>query len=77
MPNGLNNWNFNDVIRFLKEKGLRHSYTNGSHYYYIGSIRGQVRQVTVPFHGAKSINPKTLKSIITQSGIPKEEWLLN
>lgn len=77
MPNGLNNWTFNDVIRFLKDKGFQHSYTRGSHYYYIGSKEGQVRQITIPFHGAKSIHPRTLRSIITQSGISKDEWLSN
>ena len=75
MPNGLHNWTFNDVAKLLKENGFVFNYTNGSHYYYIGSKGGKLRQVTVPFHGNKSINPRTLKSIIVQSGMTKEEWV--
>ncbi len=69
------NWNFRDVVSFLKDKGFRYNYTNGSHHYYVGSYLGIVRQVTVQFQGTKSIKPRTLKSIIEQSGIPREEWL--
>jgi predicted RNA binding protein YcfA (HicA-like mRNA interferase family) len=29
-------------------------------------------KVTIPFHGSKTIHPKTLKSIMEQAGI--EEW---
>lgn len=68
------NWTFKDVVQFLKSKNFRHTYTNGSHYYYMGYYGGAMRQVSVQFHGNKSIKPKTMKSIITQSCIPKEEW---
>jgi uncharacterized protein (DUF2384 family) len=36
---------------------------------------GAIRQVSVAFHGAKSIHPKTMRSIVRQSGIPQEEWM--
>jgi predicted RNA binding protein YcfA (HicA-like mRNA interferase family) len=75
MPRGLMNWTFHDVVRFLKDKKFRHSYTHGSHYYYIGSYNGIMRQVSVPFHGSKSIKPRTMKSIVAQSGMSQEEWL--
>ena len=75
MPRGLNNWNFNDVVRFLRDYGFRQNYTEGSHFYYTGSYSQKFRQVCVPFHGKKSIKPRTLKSIITQSGIPQKEWV--
>ena len=75
MTRGLFNWTFNDVDSFLKEKGFRYNYTNGSHYYYVGHTDGKYRQVCVPFHGTKSIKPRTLNGIIRQSGLDKKEWL--
>lgn len=75
MPHGILNWTFNDVVRFLKDRNFSLNHTEGSHYFYIGSYKGSFRQVCVPFHGVKSINPKTIEGIIRQSGIPKEEWL--
>ena len=75
MPNRMLNWTFGDVEHFLKERGFYLNYTNASHYYYIGNQKGILRNVCVPFHGRKSIKPRTLKGIILQSGISKEEWL--
>lgn len=75
MSRGLNNWTAEDIIRFLKANGFVHNYTHGSHFYYVGTYGGQFRQVSVPFHGSRAIKPRTLKSIILQSGIPKEKWL--
>jgi len=77
MPRRLFNWTFADVDKFLKEHGFRidHTHTDGSHYYYHGYVGGILHVVHVPFHGSKSIKPKTIKDIITQSGILKEEWL--
>jgi len=74
MPKGVHNWTFVEVVRFLKSFGFQHSYTKGSHYFYIGTYNKKLRQVTIPFHGAKAISPKTMKGIIAQSGIPKEGW---
>ena len=74
MPNRLSNWAFKDVEFFLKEKGFRLNYTNASHFYYIGYVNKILRNVCVPFHAQKSIKPRTLKGIILQSGIKKEEW---
>jgi len=75
MPRGVFNWTFNDVVRFLKKYNFRLNYTEGSHYYYTGAYNQQFRQVCVPFHGKKSLKPRTLKGIIAQSGIPEKEWL--
>ena len=36
---------------------------------------GQTRQTHIQFHGQKSIHPRTLKSVIRQSGIPQEVWV--
>lgn len=75
MPRGIANWTFNNVIRFLKENKFRHSHTSGSHYFYIGYTNNTIRQVTVPFHGNRSIKPRTMKSIILQSGISQDKWI--
>ena len=75
MPRGLFNWTFDEVVEVLKERGFRLNYTNGSHYYYIKHVGGELKNVCVPFHGKKVIKPRTLKGIILQSGIPMSEWL--
>lgn len=77
MPKKLFNWNFKEIEFFLKEKGFFLNYTNASHYYYKGQYGGKIRNVCVPFHGKKSIKPRTMQGIILQSGIPKEEWFRN
>lgn len=75
MTRGVFNWTFNDAVRILKKYKFRHTHTEGSHYFYAGEYGGQFRQVCIPYHGTKPLKPRTLKGIITQSGIPKEKWL--
>lgn len=75
MPHGVNNWTAEEVIRFLRDHNFIHNHTRGSHMYYVGHHGEAFRQVSVPFHASRSIKPRTLKSIIAQSGIPKSEWL--
>lgn len=75
MPKGLFNWKFNEVVSFLKEHNFSLNHTNGSHYYYTGHTYGKYRQVCIPFHGNKTIKPRTMRGIILQSGISKKEWL--
>jgi predicted RNA binding protein YcfA (HicA-like mRNA interferase family) len=75
MPRGILNWTFKDVENFLKANKFTLNHTNGSHYYYTGVHNGILRNVCVPFHGSKSIKPRTLRGIILQSGIDKKEWL--
>ena len=75
MPKGLFNWTFDKVVDFLKERNFSLNYVNSSHYYYIGFIDKKMRQVCIPFHGSKSIKPRTMMGIIRQSGISKKEWL--
>lgn len=75
MAKGYFNWTAEDVVRFLKEYKFAHSHTQGSHMFYVGHYAGELRQVCVPFHGSKTIKPRTLKGIVKQSGIPKEKWL--
>jgi predicted RNA binding protein YcfA (HicA-like mRNA interferase family) len=74
MPHGLNNWRFIDVKNFLSGHHFVLSHVEGSHYFYVGTFEGKVRQVCVPFYGAKSLHPKTMKNIIVQSGIPQKTW---
>ncbi len=75
MPRGLFNWTAEEVVRFLKEHKFFHHHTKGSHFFYVGGSSAKLRIVCVPFHGSRAIKPKTLKGIILQSGIPKDEWL--
>lgn len=75
MPRRLFNWTFWDIKAFLTENGFLHVHTEGSHYYFSGHAGGKPRLVHVPFHGNTALKPRTLKSIIVQSGIPKDEWL--
>jgi len=75
MPRRFYNWKAEDIVRFLKKHDFTLNHVRGSHYYYIGKVRGVSRQVCVPFHGSRVIKPRTFKGIIYQSGIPKEKWL--
>ena len=74
MPRGFHNWTGALVIKFLKQNDFKHSHTRGSHFYYVGKVDGKDHQVCIPVHGGSSIHPKTLKSIIVQSGISDKEW---
>ena len=73
MPRRLNNWTFRDVETFLKDHGFHLHHTNGSHYYYLGK---DMHFVCVPFHGGKGIKPRTVKSMILQSGIEQKSGLV-
>lgn len=75
MTRGLLNWTFRDVESFLKERNFVLNYVHGSHYYYVGHVKSVYRQVCIPFHGNKSIKPRTMRGIIMQSGIDKKEWI--
>lgn len=75
MPNGINNWTYSDVKKFLSKRNFVLARSKGSHHHFRGYV-GEIRLVTVPFHGKnESIKPRTMNAIITQSGIQKDEWL--
>ncbi len=74
MPNNLNNWTYRDVIDVLKEYGFHLNHTRGSHHYFIGTVAKTLRQVCVPYHGSIAIKPRTMKGIMLQSGMSKEQW---
>lgn len=69
------NWNYSEVVYFLKKHQFVYSHTRGSHEHYVGHYGGQPRIVQVPFHGSKSFKPRTFKGMIRQSGIPQKIWL--
>lgn len=75
MPRGLHNWNAGAVVKFLKRNGFTNSHTRGSHFYYFRKTKTRSYLVTVPTHSKESIHPKTMKSIIVQSGLPQSEWV--
>ena len=75
MPRGVFNWKFRDVDKFLKSHGFHLHHSKGGHYFYYGHSQNELRMVCVPFHGSKSIGLKTMKGIISQSGLSKEKWL--
>lgn len=56
------------IIKVLEEKGFKFIRQKGSHRLY---KKGDLR-VTVPYH-SKDLKPGTLRSILRQSGIKKEE----
>lgn len=56
------------IIKVLEQKGFNFIRQKGSHRLY---RKGNLR-VTVPYHN-KDLKPGTLRSILRQSGIKKEE----
>ncbi len=59
------------VIKALIREGFKEVGSRGSHYYLYHEQRDIV--VTVPVHTGKTLSPKTLKTILTQTGISVEE----
>lgn len=73
MPRGLNNWTYRDVVAFLKEKGFNfYTEREGSHEAWINHSTECV--VEINFHARKSFPPRTLETMIRQSGVSKREW---
>lgn len=73
MPRGLNNWTYRDVVAFLKEKGFSfYTEREGSHEAWINQLTEHV--VEINFHAGKSFLPRTLETMIRQSGMSKKEW---
>lgn len=72
MPNGLSNWFEKDVVSFLKERGFQfYEMRKGSHYAYINKITGKIVEINIP---KDAYIPRTLETMIRQSGISKKEW---
>ncbi len=72
MPKTL--WSSKDVESFLKSRGFKLTRQKGSHKQFVGYVGGVKRRVTV-IANQKYFTPKTMKSMIEQSGLSKEEWI--
>jgi predicted RNA binding protein YcfA (HicA-like mRNA interferase family) len=62
-----------DVERVLVKHGFTLVSQKGSHKQFKGIVDGQKRRVTV-LANKKSFNPKTLKSMIRQSGLTEADF---
>jgi len=63
-----------DIEKILKKNNFRLSRQKGSHQQFVGYVKGRKRRVTV-IANQKSFAPRTLKSMILQSGLSEQEWL--
>lgn len=64
---------FRDFISIIEAHGFKlHRHGKTSHRRYIGTVAGETRFVDVAYHNlGDEILPKTLASMIRQSGLPK------
>ena len=60
-----------DVEKILIKYGFKFVSQKGSHRQYKGVVKGRKRRVTV-LADRKSFHPKTLKSMVRQSGLREE-----
>lgn len=74
MPRGLKNWKFRDVRVVLEKNNFRLHHVSGSHYHFIGTVKKKIKIVQVPYHAGTVFKPRTLKGMILQSGLSKENW---
>ena len=63
-----------DVVKILKKNNFSLSRKRGSHLQFVGYVKGNKRRVTV-IANQKSFAPKSLNSMIIQSGLSEQEWL--
>lgn len=67
---------FKQVIEILEAHGfveIRHG--KSSHRRFRGTVDGEVRLVTIAYHTVTDhVLPKTLASIVRQSGLPKAQF---
>ena len=68
------NWTYREVVAVLRKHGFRESHTDSSHVIYVKIESTKQFLVCVPYHGSAAIKPRTMKSIIEDSGIPKVKW---
>jgi len=75
MPRNINNWTYSNVVTFLREHNFTLNHTKGSHHFFVGTVGKVLRHVCVPRHGNLSLKPRTMNSIIIQSGLSKDIWI--
>ncbi|MGH7596023.1 MAG: type II toxin-antitoxin system HicA family toxin [bacterium] len=63
-----------EVERILRFYGFAPDRTAGSHQQFVGFVRERKRTVAV-IKNQKRFAPKTLASMIRQSGLTEQEWL--
>ena len=64
---------YREFIAIIEDHGFRlHRQGATSHAIYRGTVNGKVEQVIVAGSGGEDIKPKTLASMIRQSGLPKK-----
>jgi predicted RNA binding protein YcfA (HicA-like mRNA interferase family) len=63
-----------DVERILCQYEFVLNRSKGSHQQFVGSVLGKKQRVTV-IKNQKRFEPKTLASMIRQSGLTEQEWL--
>jgi hypothetical protein len=74
MPKGINNWEFDDAVSFLKQHFFVCVNVEGSHYYFRGLIDNLQKLTDIHRHNKKTYPPLTMKCIIHKSGIPEKIW---
>ncbi|MCI0696026.1 type II toxin-antitoxin system HicA family toxin [candidate division KSB1 bacterium] len=63
-----------EVESILHRNGFVLKRVKGSHQQFVGFVRGRKRKVTV-VKNQKRFAPKTLASMLRQSGLTEQEWL--
>lgn len=71
MTEGLPRITAKDTIRALKRAGVFFSRQSGSHKIYKNK---EGKRTTVPYHSAKILHPKTLKSILRDAALTIEKF---
>lgn len=72
MPNGLRNWSYRDVTKFLKEKGFSfHKELDGSHESWVNLETQSIVNVNST---SSAYPPRTLETMIRQSKLDKKTW---
>ncbi len=72
MPNGLKNWSYRDLIKFLKEnKFIFHKELAGSHEAWVCLETQAIVNVNKT---SSAYPPRTLETMIRQSKIVKKVW---
>ena len=75
MPGALPVANGREVVRALRRGGFVVDRIVGSHYV-LAHPGDAKRTVVVPVHGSKDLKPGTMRSIIRQSGLSIESFVL-
>lgn len=74
MDKQLLNLTSREVEKVLTKMGFVKSRQRGSHIQFVGTIKGAKRRVTLIINQTH-FAPKTMRSMIEQSGLKEEDWL--